>query len=108
MFCTEILGNGSQAPSDDVTLPNRAERGDLRANDGGKKSSAVTLLRSLAHLLGLGQDADDFRVEVCYSVHVASVGTVIPAAHKVGCALNDQSEPEKNNSIRRANSDELC
>lgn len=47
-------------------------------------NSAVTALRSLAHLLGLGQDADDLCVEVCYSVHVASVGTVIPASHTVG------------------------
>lgn len=55
----------------------------------------MTALRSLAHLLGLGQDADDLCVEVCYSVHVASVGTVIPAAHTVGFALNNWSESEK-------------
>lgn len=48
--------------------------------------SAVTALQVSANLLGLGQDADDFGVEVCYSVHVASVGTVIPA--KVGFGLN--------------------
>lgn len=52
LFCTEISGNGSQAPSDDVTWPNRAERGDLATNEGEKKTkntdmdSAVTAVGS--------------------------------------------------------------
>lgn len=46
--------------------------------------SAVTALRSQANLLGLRQDANDFGIEVCYSVHVASVGTVIPAKLDLG------------------------
>lgn len=77
-------------------------------------NSAVTALRSLAHLLGLGQDADDLCVEVCYSVHVASVGTVIPAAHTVGFYVKRLVGIRKKNafisrgSIRRANSDQVC
>lgn len=61
----------------------KVERREKLGSELGGDSSQVS-----AHLLGLGQDADDFCVEVCYSVHVASVGTVIPSAHKVGFALH--------------------
>lgn len=33
---------------------------------------------STFYLLGLGQYSYDFSIEVCYSVHVASVRTMIP------------------------------
>lgn len=51
LFCTEISGDGSQAASDDVTWPNRAERGDLAANEGGKKT------KKTKHWHGLGGDS---------------------------------------------------
>lgn len=31
-----------------------------------------------AHSLGLGQHSDDLCVQICYNVHVASVGTQVP------------------------------
>lgn len=49
--------------------------------------SVVTAIGCPAdYLLGLRQDTNDFGVKVCYSVHVASVGTVIPAQLDSGLA----------------------
>lgn len=35
-------------------------------------------LYGICHLLGLSQYSNDFSIQVCYSVHVASVWTMIP------------------------------